>query len=378
MQKVKAKFFKYLYRFFLGQVVYADKVLFSIALNDQSIDFNKNTIWHECQSSTAKIAILSRACYREQLQWYPITKKTDVLNLVRLQSVSTNSLVLHVIGNVVNGKTPVTYYYLDNLPDGMQPWLFLPETLLLAQQLKQGELLSYPSVDNSRTLFVANAIGGVVSAFKGGMIQSSLQFALSQGLSLSQDRVLSGLDMRALLLAQLYKFYQLPLIGLVNRHSFDSQTTLKKLATMALPAVLAVTLYLMVTEKVASIMVDSNASQLAQARAEANNILKQRQDILDMSARFQLLDKYLPENGQLLKLWQVLAPLYKAEVTFQTVQTIQGKVVLRIETDSASKVLGLLISQPGVSEAQFDSAVRRQGNIDSATISFTLQFNEVN
>jgi hypothetical protein len=378
MHKVKAKFFKYLYRFFLGQVVYADKVLFSIALDDQSIDFNKNTIWHECQSSTAKIAILSRACYREQLQWYPITKKTDVLNLVRLQSVSTNCLVLHVIGNVVNGKTPVTYYYLDNLPDGMQPWLFLPETLLLAQQLKQGELLSYPSVDNSRTLFVANAIGGVVSAFKGGMIQSSLQFALSQGLSLSQDRVLSGLDMRAVLLAQLYKFYQLPLIGLVNRHSFDSQTTLKKLATMALPAVLAVTLYLMVTEKVASIMVDSNASQLAQARAEANNILKQRQDILDMSARFQLLDKYLPENGQLLKLWQVLAPLYKAEVTFQTVQTIQGKVVLRIETDSASKVLGLLISQPGVSEAQFDSAVRRQGNIDSATISFTLQLNEVN
>lgn len=378
MHKVKAKFFKYLYRFFLGQVVYADKVLFSIALDDQSIDFNKNTIWHECQYSTAKIAILSRACYREQLQWYPITKKTDVLNLVRLQSVSTNCLVLHVIGNVVNGKTPVTYYYLDNLPDGMQPWLFLPETLLLAQQLKQGELLSYPSVDNSRTLFVANAIGGVVSAFKGGMIQSSLQFALSQGLSLSQDRVLSGLDMRAVLLAQLYKFYQLPLIGLVNRHSFDSQTTLKKLATMALPAVLAVTLYLMVTEKVASIMVDSNASQLAQARAEANNILKQRQDILDMSARFQLLDKYLPENGQLLKLWQVLAPLYKAEVTFQTVQTIQGKVVLRIETDSASKVLGLLISQPGVSEAQFDSAVRRQGNIDSATISFTLQLNEVN
>lgn len=378
MHKVKAKFFKYLYRFFLGQVVYADKVLFSIALDDQSIDFNKNTIWHECQSSTAKIAILSRACYREQLQWYPITKKTDVLNLVRLQSVSTNCLVLHVIGNVVNGKTPVTYYYLDNLPDGMQPWLFLPETLLLAQQLKQGELLSYPSVDNSRTLFVANAIGGVVSAFKGGMIQSSLQFALSQGLSLSQDRVLSGLDMRAVLLAQLYKFYQLPLIGLVNRHSFDSQTTLKKLATMALPAVLAVTLYLMVTEKVASIMVDSNASQLAQARAEANNILKQRQDILDMSARFQLLDKYLPENGQLLKLWQVLAPLYKAGVTFQTIQTTQGKVVLRIETDSASKVLGLLISQPGVSEAQFDSAVRRQGNIDSATISFTLQLNEVN
>ncbi|MCU7975900.1 hypothetical protein L5M43_11620 [Shewanella sp. SW36] len=377
MHKVKAKFFKYLYRFFLGQVVYADKVLFSIALDDQGVDFHKNTIWHECESSTAKIAILSRACYREQLQWYPITKRSDVLNLVRLQLVNANCVVLHVIGNVVNGKTPVTYYYLDNLPDGIQPWLFLPETLLLAQQLKQGELLSYPSVDNSRTLFVANAIGGVVSAFKGGMIQSSLQFALSQGLTITQDRDLTGHEMRALLLTQLYKFYQLPLTGLVNRHNFDSQTTLKKLASMALPAVLVVTLYLVVTEKAANLMVESNAHELAQARVEANNILKQRQDILDMSSRFQLLDKYLPENGQLLKLWQVLAPLYKAGVTFQTIQTTQGKVVLRIETDSASKVLGLLISQPGVSEAQFDSAVRRQGNIDSATISFTLQPNEV-
>lgn len=378
MHRVKAKVVEYIYRLFFGQLVYVDKQLYAIRLDSKQQNFLASAQWQKCQQSTAKIAVLSRACYREQLLWYPIIKKADVINLVRLQLASADCVVLYVIGDVVNGKTPVTYYYLDNIPADIQPWLFLPETLLLAQQLKQGEFLSYPSVDDSRTLFVAKAIGGVVSAFKGGMIQSSLQFALSQGLTITQDSDLTIHEMRASLLAQLTHFYQLPLAGLVNRNGFDSQTTLKKLASLALPAVLVVTLYLLVTEKVANIMVDSNTSQLALARAEANSILKQRQDILDKSERFELLGKYLPANGQLLQLWQVLAPLYKIGVAFQTIQTNQNKVVLRIETDSASTVLGLLISQPGVTQAQFDSAVRRQGNLDDATISFFLQPSEVN
>jgi hypothetical protein len=387
MHSIQIKLKAYASRLFFKQVVYVDNDdFYNVNFKTDNTDLGKTPFWQKTTSATGKIAILARNCYREQLQWYPITKRSDIAKLLQIQLVGAGCPVLYVIGAAVNGKTPVTYYYLDKLPIAFTAWLYIPETLLLAANLNYGEILSYSNLDNSRTMFVAKAIGGVVSAYKGGVIQSSLQFALSQGMNLlpqlsaddaGDDNILTGQQLGIALLTQITSFYKLPLLGLINRKAINYESTVKSFISWGIPSALVFSLYLVIVTQLASLLVESNKSELVQAKVQANSILGQRQSILEMNERLLLLNKYSPSDDRLLQLWEVLSPLYQNGVVFQKVQKTAGKIILQVEATSASKVLGLLISQPGVSNAQFDSAVRRQGNIDEATISFTLKSPEV-
>jgi hypothetical protein len=386
MHSIQIKLKAYASRLFFKQVVYVDNDdFYNVNFKTDNTDLGKPPFWQKTTSATGKIAILGRDYYREQLQWYPITKKTDVVKLLRVQLVGAECPVVYVIGAAVNGKTPVTYYYLDKLPTSLTAWLLIPEALLLATKLNSGEILSYSNLRNSRTMFVAKAIGGVVSAYQSGVIKSPLQFALSQGLNLPPHLstgeirdtcILNGQQLGVVLLTQVTGIYELPLQGLINSSAIDYDSIMKRLTALALPAALVFSIYLLIANQLASLLVDTNLTELSKAKKEANSILVQRQNILDKKERFYLVSNYLPEKELDLVLWQVLAPLYESDVIFQVIQTTSNKVVLRMQAPSASKVLGLLIGQPNVEEAKFDTAVRRQSKVDLATISFTLIKNE--
>ena len=320
----------------------------------------------------AKVAILSRNCYREQLQWYPIAKKSDVIKLVKLQIQSSPSPVLFIVGETVNDKTPVTYYYLNEFTRRLRAWLFIPETSLLGHELSSDMLLSYQTVDPSNTVFVANGLAGTVSAQQGGMIQNLEQFALSQGVTAQRKVSLSAEEHILSLKTQLKQLYRLPLIGLVNRTALSFDTNYAILSRFALPGLVVITLYLVLAAQVSEFKVDSAKQDLREATKEANQVLNQYQNINEMILRYRQLVKNTPQRTQLLDVWQVLAPMYASGVIFSDVQQQQQSVTIRLTADSASQALQLLIKQTGVINAKFVGSVRRQRNMDVATVQFDL------
>ncbi|QYK00282.1 hypothetical protein [Shewanella psychrotolerans] len=384
----------------LNQVIYVDRHIYRFnqtethAKHDAVVSFkvietstNKSSEWEAKEDVItsvngrqikSKVAILSRNCYREQLQWYPIVKKSDVLKLVKLQVQGSPSQVLFIVGSTVNGKTPVTYYYLNELTRGLKAWLLVPETSLLGNELSPDRLLSYQTVDPRNTVFVSNSVAGIVSATQGGMIQTLEQFALSQGVTAQYQVNLSAEEHILSLKTQLKHLYQLPLTGLVNRSAltFDASTAaLFRLA--ALPGIVIITLYLVLAVQVSEYKADSAKQELRVATKEANLVLNQYQEINEMIGRYGRLGENSPQSTQLLNVWKVLAPMYELGVIFSDVTQQQQTVTLRFTADSASRALQLLIKQGGVTNAKFVGSVRRQSNMDAATVQFELSANKL-
>lgn len=346
----------------LHHSVYVDEVCYSLAVDKP---------WSGVkQTQTATIAVLSRHCYSETVSWYPITKRSDVEKLVRLQTSQEGKLVLYVIGDVVNGKTAVTYYHVHQLPQGFSAWCYLPETLLLCRQLAPDTMLSYHTVSGAEQVFLASALNGCVSAVKGGVIQSAAQFLLSHGLAADQLRKLGSDELAAELVLALRHIHTLPLKGLIKLKSSQQKNWAQLGQQYVFPLALVLSLYLVVGQQLAAVQAENTATALREATRSADTVLKQRQDILEMKQRYALLQSYQTEPGNLLLLWQVLSPLYNSKVTIQSLDQRGDEVVLRIQAESASATLQLLMQQPGVAGAGFDGAVRRDRGKENATIRF--------
>lgn len=323
---------------------------------------------------SAKIAVLSRNCYKEQLQWYPISKKSDVVKLVKLQINAASSQVLFIVGKAVNGNTPVIYYYLNEFTCGLRAWLLVPETSLLGLAQPADSLLSYQTINPCNTVFVSTSrLAGTVSALQGGMIQNLDQFALSQGVNTQSKAHFSAEEHIQTLQEQLQYLYQLPLTGFVNKLAFSLNTGITTLSHFALPMVAVITLYLVLAVQVSEFKADSVNKKLRAATKNANFVLNQYQDINEMIGRYLQLADNTPENIQLLDVWHVLAPMFESGVMIDNVQQQGQTVTLRLRADSASQALQLLIKQGGVTNAKFVGSVRRQRNMDAASIQFELK-----
>ncbi|MCL1131407.1 hypothetical protein [Shewanella sairae] len=359
------------YHFQVNDSVHADDAGFSLVTATSKAGEHQQRSETE-QVSKAKVAILSRNCYREKIEWYPITKKIDLLKLVKLQVENAPAKVLFIIGKSQNGKTPVTYYQLNQLCDGIKSWLLLPETYLIAQQSGTETLWSYQTPFAQNTVFVAKGLATPVSAIKGGMIQTVQQFALSQGLAAEQVLSLSAEQHATALYQQLSKLYQMPFIGLINKANFKAQNNSARLKKFVLPSLVVVSGYLLLAVQISAYEAQSAKQALQLATKEANVVLNQYKDINQMIERYQQLEGNTPQSTELLAVWQVLAPMYDQGVIFNDVQQTQNQVTIRISAESASQTLQMLLGQPGVGSAEFIGSVRRQRGLDAATIQFAI------
>lgn len=363
MQSTKTSLSSLINRFILGQVIYVD---------DRTYRFTPEQQLQPTSRTSAMFAVLSRRCYRETVQWYPISKKSDVVKLVKLQLAQATGTVLYVVAGEANGKTAVTYYHINALPEGVRARCYLPESLLLGSAVSDGEILIYQLPHQQQQVFVAKASSGVVSATVGGVITNVAQFALSQGLSAVKTTVLTAEQYNQQLAHASCRFYRLPLAGLMVNNNTRS-ALLPLAAAVVWPAAVIITLYLVLAVQLSAYEADRAGTELREATRQADTILRQRQDILQNLQRYQQLQRYQAPQQDHLRLWQVLAPLYATDVSFIDIERQQQQITLRFEAPSAASALQTLISQAGVQGAVFDGPVRRQRNKDIATVRFTLQ-----
>ncbi|MEH8021206.1 hypothetical protein [Rheinheimera metallidurans] len=324
-------------------------------------------------ATKSKVLVLSRHCYTEQVQWLPVTSKADAKKLVKFQQATKDKGSLYILGQPLNGKIPVIWYQLKPPAMAHNALLYLPETLLIAEQYQIGDVVTYRSPDNKADIFISRTHAGAVSAIKGGMLQTDSQFMLAQGSSLHGRVAINGSQFQQHVLKALFKLYQFPLAGLINKAAMQRNSTLKSVSRYMWPLAGSITLYLLFMGYIAEHLQQNSRVELQQANNHANQLLLQREHINNMINRYQQLQQVLPESDNLLQLWQVLAPLYQQGVVINNVQQRQAAVSLSIEATSATEALQLLVKQLGVTNAKVEGNVRRQGDKDLATVSFQLQ-----
>lgn len=348
----------------LRQVSYLDCETYQLNMNNSLVPLTQ---------AGGKILLVSRHGYSEQLQWLPVARKAEAKKLVKFQQISKGEGCFYTIGEPLNGKTPVLWYQFSPQVLTHNAWLYLPETLLLARQCHNNEVLVYQSPDTDIDIFVSHTQSGVASAIKGGMLQSAGQFMLALGADLQQTTTVNAAQLNARLTQPIWQLYQLPLAGLVNKVVFKQAAGLHSLLRYVWPAVAGITLYLFLADAWTYHLQLSSREQLQQANTQANQLLIQRDDFDNMVNRYQQLQQVLPESDNLLQLWQVLAPFYNKNITVTFVQQRLQQVTVRIEAPSATEALQLLIQQPGVVQGRLEGNIRRQNDKDAATVSFQLQ-----
>jgi hypothetical protein len=366
----------------LNQVIYLDSTAFRFHKNDVRADgvysfIPLESVQDDTQIPKSVVTILSRNCYHEHVQWYPITKKSDVLKVVKLQSQTSTLPVLFIIGKVFNGQTPVTYYHLNDLSTKVNSWLMVPETSLLSQPFVAETLISYQTLAPSNTVFIAKGVSGSSSTLKGGVIQSDQQFAMSTGVVLTNRVTLATDEHAKILNMQMKKLYKISLSGLFSKARLSSASFTTLFSKLVLPTLAVITVYLVLSVQISSVIAQHTKSELSAATKEANEVLNQYNQINNMIARYKLVADKVPVRTELLAVWQVLAPLYQSGMTISSVRQNQQKITLQFSAASASNSLQLLIQQPGVTNASFVGPVNRQGNFDTATVLFELATIEI-
>ncbi|MFC4656853.1 hypothetical protein ACFO3I_17680 [Rheinheimera marina] len=346
------------------QIGYLDQQLMSFGANGELL----------CNDLTLppKVLILSRHHYSEKVQWLPVEKRSAARTLIRAQQNTSNIVQLYWIGEPVNGKTPVLWFTpTADLP--ASAWLVVPETLLLAYSFSKGTVISYQSPSKATTVYLTNSLAGPVSAVQGGLLVSAEQFMLSQGVAIEQRIELDSSSHSRTLFLALSRWHQFQLVGFLRLNQHGARSFFQPLFGLIWPVAAAITLYLLIITQWTAVRVEQTQTELEQVNSDAAAVLTQREQVQKQIDRFSRLQQVLPGDHSMVALWQVLVPLYKKNVLITTVNQQQQQVSVTIEAPSATEALQLLLQQPGVSNAELEGNVRRQGDREQATVRFDLK-----
>lgn len=316
------------------------------------------------------ILILARQHYREELVWYPITKLADVKKLVQLKLASQTVPVLVSFGTVVNNQTPVSYFYPQLALDSYQAWFIVPETLLLGAELPAGALASYQGLSGN-TVFVARTPAAIVSSLQGGVLKHAAQFAIAHGLH--ADETCTHLALQQAIQPKLSVLAALPWSGLRNKFALAKRGDHKKIIRAVTGTLVVAALYLLASYQWSAYLLENSRAELQQASAQANELLTERESVQELKQRYQQLAAYMPKPQNEMLLWQLLAPLYENKVVLTALEQKGDDIRIEILAPSATEALQLLLKQPQVANARFDSPVRRQNEQDEVGIKFTVR-----
>lgn len=316
------------------------------------------------------VLILARQHYREELVWYPIVKLADVKKLVQLKLASQTTPVLVSFGVVVNNQTPVSYFYPQTELGSYNPWFILPETLLLAANKAVGAVFSYQSLQG-QAVFVARTPAAVVSSLQGGVIKELAQFAMAHGLSADENA--EQVQLNTALLPSFKALSRLPWSGLRNRFAFARSGDNKKMLRFGSGTLIITTLYLLASYQWSAYLLENARTDLQQASAQANQVLTERETLLQLKQRYQQLTGYIPPPQDELLLWQLLAPLYENQVLLRALEQKGNEIRIEIAAPSATAALQLLLKQPQIANAGFDTPVRRRNDQEEVGIKFSLK-----
>jgi len=317
----------------------------------------------------AKIVIVSSDFYSEKQLAYPIDNKKELNKLLKLQ-LSKQEIGIVQKQDDNQSQVNTWQFNLKILELFPKAFVFLPETLLVAQNCDNGDIITL--VDKSSKNTFVTAFDGVVHSAKCfGLINSAENFAMSAGISLQKQRVLSYQDKANSLVANISKLAINKVLAFIRK---PGPKNIKVIALQLIaPSFAIISLYLILTSTYLFAKSMWLESELAGQGDEVTELLTLQSQLDDNFEYYQQLVLFWQDKQNTAGLWQIIAPTFKLS-TIRTVQLKEKRFFIRGRTPNASELLESIAQNPNVLHAKFEAPVRKDRNQESFYLS--IQLNE--
>ncbi len=350
-------------KFLVKFCAYFDGDLYLFADNSGELSFVKSS-----GETKQNVLIVSSDFYTETKHDYPVSDKKELLKLVQLQLEEKQRFLIQ---NITESKSVInSWCFSEQVP---KAWLRIPESLLFAQSINNGDVLSVFNRQQEVTFFtVFNQV--IQSAKCKGVINSAENFALSVGISVEKESTIVHSDkasvfaraITCLSLAQLTAFWVKP-----------SRLKLKNvLSSLVIPGMFVYFSYLLIGSIYLNGKISYLESQLAQQDSKVSRLLQIQTDVENKQNYNQKLNEFWSDKNSIAALWVALNPIFET-VDIRSIVRQNEKFIIRGRTEDASALLDRLASEPNILLARFEAPVRKQRNKDSFQISIELHKGKV-
>lgn len=302
------------------------------------------------------IVIVSRKCYRERDESFPIKSSQELRKLLD-QRQQPGELVMHFIGAWRDGKRQVqSVVFNDKVAIlGDHARVIIPESFMLNYLAPQG--LSQIETPAAR-LFFARSEQQSQAALSGGVIRNKESACIAFGYS--PDKPVNHWDWATYQSNLRYALACIP--GryfsefMQKQRSQDSQAPWRE---MTIGALILLVVYAGVSTGYLHWMEASRSERLAAYGSAVNERLSERSVREQEMERMSALGQRNADKNTLLSSYDVIAGLYLNDITLTQISGDFKFIDLRGEARSATALVTELSSMPQVRSVEFTAPVRR-------------------
>lgn len=349
-------------------VGYFNQKLYTLKVNNAG-----ELSWHESSGETVpRCLIVAREHYQEEQVAYPVESKKEVKNLVLLDQVEQDRALISsfVIYPSENGKTSVNQWVFDHsVPKAM---CIIPESYLLTSGCEPYQAIT--SYHGQRRSYFTKTPTGVVSSVQGGLIADINSFAMASGVVLSNT--LPPVEVTAkehadVIGAQILPFLLKEAHHFIYKDSSQNSGLEKNSVPILLSSLLASAMYLGVSSGYLLWQEQKFDQAVENNRSSVNQAISVQNDFTRLTKELKQQREFIATQSLKTPFWEVVAPLFK-QAKFRTLRYRNGRFVINGETNRATDLLDILNDSPLVTDAKFDTGVRKSRKKEVFIISFVL------
>ncbi|QLE86110.1 hypothetical protein FLM48_14160 [Shewanella sp. Scap07] len=313
------------------------------------------------------VLILSRQHYQESCKQYPIENKSEVKKLIRLELSANEGTSQFVTYKAQDSKTASNQWMLSDVYLGAK--FVLPESFLIGAKQPHFKVTELQNEESQ--FYIVNTPKGIISTVKGGLINNVNAFSMASGVSVDQT-------INSMSFEQFANFTAAELPQLLIQYGsqfFVKQDSNLDVQDLVKPVFLtlgaSLTLYLLIGSAYLELQSYRITSQIESNSSQVNRALNIQNEYNQLTEKLLRQQDFIESQAVKTSFWLVLEPLLQ-QAKFRTIRYRNDRYIINGETKQATKLLDMLIQDPLVTDAKFDSQIRKSRNNEVFTISFRL------
>lgn len=316
----------------------------------------------------AWLVVVGKKHYTEWVRKYPISDLSELKKVVANES-SADAFSFYQIGPVQNNQRQVQCWQIDATLAAVYPnaLVWLPESVVLAADLAENQLFTIQTP--TAVMFLHQQQGNVRSALQTAMLPFESLFAASIGVNaltsqqLELSPALMHQGLRRLPVAALSTFWRWPV--------HQEWQGLAK-ATVIATASVGIAYNLLVSAWLYSQNAYFEQEKQGQQQ-QVGELLARQNDMQQLQELIAAQHAVLRGKAYSAHIWQLVAELLQQKAELNRLDYNDNAWVMKGKVASATALLQALQQHPLVQTAAFDSAVRRQSDMDEFSVRLVLK-----
>ncbi|GAB0111511.1 hypothetical protein [Pseudoalteromonas distincta] len=331
--------------------------------NSQRYEFKQQQWQQTNEHKNVKILVVSPRFYSQTVKKYPITDRSELKKLLKLQRSSNH---FYLIKAVDEQNTHVIHWHFSELLP--KAWLYIPETLIIEHQCDENQVLEINETENSSYYF-CNDKSNAFLAQKSLLMNTPERFAISTGVQPSQSKLLTFEKKLNLIISGLSKLKPKQWLAFLPKNEQINWWPI--VIKSVLPATTLVLIYIVLSSAYLFTINAHYNNTLNEQSENVNDLLNLQQSVDEKQTTYIQLQQFLADKNSYLPLWLELSPLFE-HVNISNIRVDNGRVQIRGSAKQATSIMEILTKSPNVITAKFDSPVSQSRRSEQFIISFTL------